>query len=161
MRGVWAIVVLAFLGAESRAFADKVLDRIEVKTTPDKAWAAIGDFCGIKDWHPLVAGCEAEGEGNARMRTLTLKNGAKLVEKEVTWNDLGRSYVYKIVESSLPVENCTASIKVLPIDDARIHILWTSSFKPVGSAAAAQKAVSEIFVAGLKSLKAKLEAGPR
>jgi len=161
MRGFWAMAALAFLGAESGAFAEQVLDRIEIKTTPDRAWAAIGDFCGIKDWHPQVAACEAEGEGAARVRTLTLKDGARLVEKEVTRTDLGRTYVYKIVESSLPVENCTASIKVLPLDGGRIHILWTSSFKPIGSAAAAEKAVSEIFVAGLKSLKAKLEAGPR
>ena len=141
MRGFWAIAALAFLCAASNAFAEQVLDRIAIKTTPDKAWAAIGDFCGIKDWHPDVAACDIQGEGKAQVRTVTLKNGGKLVEKEVNWNDLGRAYAYKIVESPLPVENYTATIRVLPIDSGRVDIIWASAFKPVGPAAAAGKAI--------------------
>jgi Polyketide cyclase / dehydrase and lipid transport. len=46
-----------------------------------KVWAIAGDFCAIKDWHPLVADCKETEEGGTTFRTLTLKNGGTIKEK--------------------------------------------------------------------------------
>jgi hypothetical protein len=151
----WA---LALFGFASGVLADQALDRIAIKSTPDKAWAAIGDFCGIKDWHPDVEACELQHDGKALFRVLSLKNGGKVVELEISRNDRGRAYAYRIAESPWPVENYTATLRVLPMEGGRVDIIWASAFKPIGPAAAAKKKISEIYSAGLKSLKAKLEA---
>lgn len=139
------------------AKADQVMDKIEVETTPDKAWAAIGDFCGIKNWHPSVASCELTGGGVPRVRILILRDGTKVVEKEANWNDRGRAYSYMTVEGPLPITSAMTMIKVLPRERGKLDLLWTSSFKPVGSATEAKQAVAEFLAVGLRSLKAKLE----
>ena len=120
MRKFWTKVSLALALSATNAAAEQVLERIEVKTTPEKAWAAIGDFCGIKDWHPAVASCDLQGEGKTQVRTVILKDGGKIIEKEVNWNDLGRAYSYKIIESPLPVEKYASTLKVLPIDKKKV-----------------------------------------
>jgi hypothetical protein len=151
------LAALFVLASIKGAAADQVMDRVEVKTSPEKAWAEIGDFCGIKNWHPAVVSCELTGEGAPRVRTLTLQGGAKMIEKEMSWNDRGRAYSYTTLEGPLPVTNTTAMIKVLPGDRGKVNLVWTSSFKPIGSSAEAKKALETFYLAGLQSLKAKLE----
>ncbi|WP_036257783.1 SRPBCC family protein [Methylocapsa aurea] len=160
MRGFLA-AALALLCSASGALAEKVMDRIEINATADAVWAAIGDFCGIQNWHPAVASCEVESDGKARIRTVILKDGGKLVEKEINRNNLGRAYSYKGVETPLPVEHYAATIKVLPIGKTKVNVLWMSAFKPIGPGAAAEKSVSDLYVAGLKGLKAKIETPAR
>lgn len=140
------------------AQADQVMNRIEVQASPDAAWAAIGDFCGIKDWHPEVVACELQGDGMPRTRMLTLVDGAKFIEKEMNWNDRGRAYSYMVVEGPMPIMNAMSMIKVLPSEHGSVSLLWTGSFKPVGPAEDAKQILSDFYVAGLRSLKAKLEA---
>lgn len=158
MRKFWMKAGLALAVSAGGAEAEQALVRLDVKTTPDKAWAAIGDFCGIKDWHPAVASCELKSDGKTQIRTLILKDGGKIEEQEVNWNNLGRAYSSKIVESPLPVEKLSSTLKVLPIDKKKIQLLSTSSFKPVGPAAEAEKAVSDYYLSGLKSLRDRLES---
>lgn len=161
MRSLCIKAAAALVASASGAAAEQVMERIEVHATPEEAWAAIGDFCGIKDWHPSVVSCDLQGDGKTKLRTLILRDGAKILEKETSWNDVSRSYSYKILESPLPVESYSATFKVLPMDKTRIYLLWTSSFKPIGPAPEAQKVISEIYAAGLKSLKEKLETSSR
>lgn len=150
-----AAVLLVFSG---NARGEQVMNRVVVQASPDAAWAAIGGFCGIKDWHPEVVSCEVQGEGMPRTRMVTLLDGAQFIEREVNWNDRGRAYSYTIVEGPLPITNAIAMIKVLPSEEGSISLLWTGSFKPVGSPEEAKMILSGFYAAGLESLKAKLEA---
>lgn len=158
MRGYWALGALCFLASASCVLADQVLERIEINTTADKAWAAIGNFCGIKNWHPAVASCELENEITADVRILTMKDGAKFIEQAVFWSNQSRAYSYRNLASPLPVENYTATIRVLPIDRSKVNIIWMSAFKPIGPAATAKSLLSEFYSAGLKTLKTILES---
>ena len=38
--------------------------KINAPALPPKVWAIAGDFCAIKDWHPLVADCKETEEGH-------------------------------------------------------------------------------------------------
>ncbi|SFK46982.1 SRPBCC family protein [Methylocapsa palsarum] len=138
--------------------ANQVLEKVEVRTTPDKAWAAIGDFCGIKEWHPAVASCELKQDGKARERILTGVDGGMTVEREMTRSDAAHAYSYRGLESLFPVEHYVSTIRVLPMDHGRVNILWVGAFKPVGPASDAEKAISANYLAGLQELKSKLEA---
>ena len=113
MRGVMlaGAAVLALV-ASVPAQAAEVSKVIEAKGTVDKAWAALGDFCGIKDWHPAIANCVLSEKDGAKIRTLTTKDGGVLVEKMTQWDDAGHSYGYAILESPLPVANYISTIAV-------------------------------------------------
>lgn len=157
MPKAWLTAALIFF-APAGASANQVMEKIEVKTTPEKAWTAIGDFCAIRDWHPSVASCDLNADGKALVRTLTSKDGATSVEQELKRSDAARAYSYRILETKLPVEKYVSTIRVLPMGRGGVSILWVGAFKPVGSAAEAEKAVAAEYLAGLKGLKAKLEA---
>jgi len=139
------------------ASAIEVMNKVEVKTTPDKAWAAIGAFCDVKNWHPALASCEISKKGDATFRMLTTKDGAKIFEQELSRDDKAHSYSYAIIESPLPVTNYKATIKVDPGTGGNVAIVWVASFDPKGPEADAKKVIGGIFAAGLDSLKAQLD----
>ena len=150
-------LVLAALACGS-AQAEKNSNRVEGQGTRAQAWALLGDFCGIKTWHPAIASCELSQKDGARIRTLTTKDGGKFVEKLVKWDDTDTSYTYQILESPLPIENYVSTIKVEDDDEpGKVAITWSSTFDPKGvTPQVARKAVADIYLAGLLALKAKL-----
>jgi hypothetical protein len=134
--------------------AAEVAEKVEVKATPAAAVALIGDFCGIKNWHPVIVGCEMKMEGGANVRTLTAKDGAKFVEKEVASD--ATSYTYTILTSPLPLKDYKSTIGVSGSGDTAT-ITWTGSFTPDAPDNGVEKVVSSIYSAGLTGLKTKLE----
>jgi hypothetical protein len=152
-----AFVSLAMLviGCGS-AQAIEVKKHISAPGQPAKIWAIAGDFCSIKNWHPLVTDCQETKEGDANIRTLTLKDGGKIKEKLLESDDT--SYSYEIVESPLPVKNYKAKLSVEPDDRASDHttIAWEATFDANGASDdAAKKTISDVFFAGLKGIKQK------
>ena len=78
------LALLAAFGlviSTTSAYALDVKRRTEVPGEPQTIWSFAGDFCAIKDWHPLVADCQETKEGDVTFRTLTLKDGGKIKEK--------------------------------------------------------------------------------
>jgi len=141
----------------SPAFAVEVKRSVDVSVAPDAAWKAIGDFCGIGNWHPAVAKCEISRKGDATFRTLTLKGGGEILEKQTARDESGRSYSYTIETSPLPVANYGATLSVAP-NGAGSTILWAAYFDAKGeSDAKAGEVMSGIFDAGLGALKASFK----
>lgn len=153
-----AAAALTLLGA-GQALAAENSNRVEAKATVEQAWAKIGDFCGIKDWHPAIADCQLSEQDGAKIRTLTAKDGAKFVEKLVKWDDAGTAYTYEILESPLPVEKYVSTLKVEGDDEpGKVAIIWSSTFEPKGvSETEARKIVADVYVAGLVALKSSLK----
>ena len=58
-----AVVTVVWLGLEaaSAAPATSLARSIDVDAPPAAVWALIGPFCGIKDWHPVIATCTDDG----------------------------------------------------------------------------------------------------
>jgi hypothetical protein len=54
---VFAVMAAMMLGTGS-ACAIEVSKKINAPAVLPKVWAIAGDFCAIKDWHPLVADCQ-------------------------------------------------------------------------------------------------------
>jgi hypothetical protein len=140
------------------ASAAKNSNRVEANASPDAAWAAVGDFCGVKNWHPAIADCTLSRENGAEIRTLTTKDGGKFVEKLVKWDDKNHSYTYEILESPLPVTRYVSTFKVEEDDEpGKVAIIWSAEFEPKGATEREARAkVGEIYVAGLLGLKSKL-----
>jgi hypothetical protein len=153
----FALFGLTALVFASPAFAVDVKRSVDVTATPDAAWKAIGDFCGIGNWHPAVAKCEISSKGGATFRTLTLKGGGEILEKQTARDESGRSYSYTIESSPLPVANYGATLSVAP-HGAGSTVLWTAHFDAKGeSDAKAGEIIGGIFDAGLGALKASFK----
>jgi hypothetical protein len=120
-------------------------------------WSTISEFCSIKDWHPAIADCKESKEGDATFRVLTLKDNGGTIKEKLTGSD-DTSYSYEIVESPLPVKNYSAKLWVEPDDrdPGRTVIHWDATFDANSkSDDEAKKVISDIFLAGLKSIKQK------
>lgn len=154
---IGALTIAALVAGE--ASAAKNSNRVEGVATLDQAWALIGDFCGIKNWHPAVTKCEETEKDGAKIRTLTTKDGSTFVEKLVKWDDKDHSYTYEALESPLPVTNYVSTLKLEEDDEpGKVAITWSSTFEPKGvPERAAKKAVADIYLAGLLALKAKMK----
>lgn len=151
MRGkVLAVAGFATLLA-TPAFAVDSSKSATIDADAEKVWRVIGDFCGIEDWHPAVEKCEIDKK-NPTMRTLTLKGGGSIVEKQTARDDKKMSYSYAIVESPLPVVNYKSTIKVAKSGQGS-KVTWTGSYKAKGaSAAEAKKVIDGIYDAGLEGI---------
>ena len=147
------IAFAALLLGSASASAVTVKKRTEAPGLPPQIWEKAGAFCAIKNWHPLVADCTEEKEGDVTYRTLTLKDGGKIKEKLTAMDDL--SYSYEILESPLPVQNYKAKLW-FEVDDEpdRSVLFWQADFDPKGASENdAKKLISDIFAAGLKGIK--------
>jgi Polyketide cyclase / dehydrase and lipid transport len=92
MRGLLAAGLVAAVAAPAMAL--DAAKQVEVAASPAEAWAAIGDFCGIGNWHPAVAGCVLSEQDGAKLRTLSLNGGGTIVEKLTAFDDGQMRYSY-------------------------------------------------------------------
>ena len=136
------------------AWALEAKKQIAVDATPAQAWAAIGEFCAIGDWHPAVEKCELSEKDGKVLRTLSLKGGGTIVEELVGRDEADMSYTYKILESPLPVANYQSTIEVE--DEGGTTIEWAGTFDAKGAPDAEAVGVIEgIYQGGLEALAAK------
>jgi hypothetical protein len=153
-RIILAVAFAAVIGAP--AYAIDVKEHQQVAGTPDAAWAAIGDFCGIATWHPAIAKCELLKQGNATLRTLSLNGGGTIVEKLLTWDDAHHKYSYSIVSGPLPVTKYRSTISVKAGKKGTV-IDWVGRFDAKGASDdQAKQAVDGVYTGGLTALAKKL-----
>ena len=125
------VTTLAMFAGAGGALALDAKVAKDTPATPEAAWAAIGDFCGIGQWHPVVEKCEISGKDGAIFRTLYLKGGGKILEKQVAFDKAKMTYTYTIEESPLPVANYKSTLRVLPKDKGST-IEWSGTFDAKG-----------------------------
>ncbi len=125
-------------------------------TAPAEAsWAAVGDFCAISTWHPAVEKCVMSEKDGTTFRTLTLKGGGTILEKQLTFDKAKMSYSYTIEESPLPVANYKSTLRVVPKDKGST-IEWSGTFDAKGAPDAdAVKVITGIYDAGVSALAGK------
>jgi uncharacterized protein YndB with AHSA1/START domain len=139
------------------AFALTAEKTVDIKAPPAKVWAEIGDFCGIAQWHPAIAGCTLSKKGRATLRTLALKGGGTIVERQVSRHEKAMEYTYAIVQSPLPVAQYRSTIKVTPNGDGST-VTWSGTFVAKGADdAKATAAIQGIYDSGLAALTEKVQ----
>lgn len=153
----------------------KVIREVVVKATPAKAWAVVKDFGAIHKWHPAVAESKTETKADEAgvellHRTLTLKDGGTLLEKQTISADEDMKLEYRIVEGVLPVSGYRSNMQVKAGPGAgESTIVWTGRFynkandvhpKPGEDNETAVKAVEGVYDTGLPALKAYIESLP-
>jgi len=154
---LFCVAFAALVVTSGSAYAIDVNKKIAAPGQMMVLWSTISEFCSIKDWHPAIADCKESKEGDATFRVLTLKDNGGTIKEKLTGSD-DTSYSYEIVESPLPVKNYSAKLWVEPDDrdPGRTVIHWDATFDANGkSDDEAKKIISDIFSAGLKSIKQK------
>lgn len=148
-----AVIGLSLFFAAFSAHAVESLVRKSSTQSVDAVWRKIGDFCGISAWEPAIAKCELSTDKKQR-RTLTLKDGATLIEELKRWNDASHSYTYRIVSSPLPVANYESTIQVTSSKvGAGSVITWRGKYVAKGANDVdAKKIIDGIYESGLTTL---------
>jgi hypothetical protein len=133
-----------------------VVERVDLKSEPDKVWALIGEFGAY--WHPLIADIKLIGTGVGALRVSETTDGKQMIERLDAIDDSGRSYRYSNV-SGLPVSNYTGLLAVKP-HGAGSSVEWRAQYLANGQPDVIVSAIiSTLFKSGLNSLKPRFGAG--
>ena len=126
-----------------------------LNTTANNAWETISNFNGLCKFIPAVIKSETEGTGVGAVRTLTLENGAVIIEKlERLEETAARTLSYSIVASPLPVDSYLATMQVLDFGGNQCKLIWSSRFEPKGTTEEeAQGVIEGIYSMGFEGLK--------
>ena len=143
--------------AMSPACALEVSKSAVIDAPAETVWKTISEFCSIGQWHPAIEKCEPGKKDGKEMRTLSLKGGGTIVEERTADSEKGMTYSYKILESPLPVEGYTSTIKVAK-DGKGSKVTWMGMFKAKGAPdAKAEEVIAGIYGAGFKGIADKVK----
>lgn len=169
--GCAAILAAAVPAARSGAAVNQAEETIEIDAAPEAVWAALASFHDMSWLSPVAKTEGAGGNSSDATRRLHLKDGATVDEALVAYDAAAMSYSYRITSVNvavLPVTDYASTIAVEPAAGGRSRVTWRGTFKrgepndnppPSLDDAAAIKAVSGLYRAGLDGLKAKVEPG--
>ena len=138
------------------AFAIDLSESVDVAASPADVWAAIGDWCSIASWHPVIAECEAYEEDGKTMRKLTTGDGGEIIEEQTGMDGDAMSFSYAIIESPLPIADYASTMAVTENGDGAT-VTWSSSYSANGvSDDEALELMTGVYRAGLDELKGQL-----
>lgn len=128
----------------------EVKQSVRLPAPVTEVWKKIGGFNALPDWHPMVQKSELAKGGQERK--LTLPGGATIVEKLESKDDTSYRYSYSITDSPLPVADYHSTIEVHQEGNQSV-VEWMGRFEPKGTSAEdAQKAIQDIYRAGMDNL---------
>lgn len=147
-----ALTIFVLMATASSAVALEARVSKDVASPAAEIWASVGDFCGIANWHPAVATCELSTKDGSTFRSLTLKDGARLLEKQTAYDAANMTLSYTIEEGPLPVANYKSTLKVVARDKGAT-LDWSGTFEAKGAPDAdVVKTITGIYAAGIDSL---------
>lgn len=84
----------------------------------EKIWGVLADWKQVGDWFPGIASCEVEGD----VRTLTLENGAKIVERVTTVDQGLRRLEYEVTGGDVKVDAHRATMDVIDVGGTTVVV---------------------------------------
>jgi hypothetical protein len=112
------------------------MERIEVSrsariSAPAKLlWGTIGDFGSITSYFPSVVRCTLEGSGVGARRHLVTDIGGTTSSELIELDDTRMIMGYRVLSSTVSIENYTSHMSVRPLDDHHCEVTYTSCFEP-------------------------------
>jgi uncharacterized protein YndB with AHSA1/START domain len=135
----------------------KVSKTIHIAADPATVWTMLGRFDGLEAWMPPITRCEGTGSGPGATRTLTMGDGATVIEELVSVDDGARRYSYKIVEAPLPIKNYLSTLSVTG-EGSGSGVTWACEFEVDGAPEAEIEAMmSGLYEGSLQNAKTLLE----
>lgn len=125
---------------------------VDVAATPDAAWALAGDPARVGEWFPPVVACRLDGD----LRTVTMGNGAVVVERIVEHDDVRRSYSYSVERGIPGLVRHRATISVTPAPGGS-RVTWSQNAVSEQEGYDAEARLSGVMTEGLERLRDVLE----
>ena len=121
-------------------------------------WAVVREFGKLDEWLPPIVGCETDGEGIGAVRTLTLGDGAVVVERLEAHDDAARTLTYSMVDAGpMPLVDYVSTIEVSANPDGTSTMSWTGSFGVSGAdEEETVGAIEGLYQTGLDAVAEKL-----
>jgi NADPH2:quinone reductase len=126
----------------------------------DRVWAVLRDFNSHDRWHPAVARSRMEndldGDVVGAVRRLRLADGGELREQLLRHSDRECTYTYCILDSSLPLFDYVATVRLKPVTDGNQTFWdWRSQFRaPDDRAAEMENLVGrQVYEAGFTGMR--------
>ena len=102
--------------------------------TADKVWAIVREFGRLDEWLPPIETCVADREGIGALRTLTLADGAVIVERLEAHDDDARTLTYSMADAGpMPLVDYVSTITVSKNPDGTATMRWSGSFGVSGA----------------------------
>ncbi|MGZ9739475.1 SRPBCC family protein [Pseudomonas azerbaijanorientalis] len=129
---------------------------IDIPASAEQVWQLIGGFNSLPDWLPFIPRSELSDGG--RVRSLQTADGAVVIERLQTFDNMGRTYSYSIEQAPFPATEYLATIKVEAQGDGA-RVTWSGRFEPVGVSNEEVEALfTGIYQGGLEALRANYPA---
>jgi hypothetical protein len=128
------------------------VESIQLSTSPDKVWAAIGGFGTA--WQPLIASINTVGTGVGQLRTIETIDGKRIIERLEAMDNAQRSYRYSMV-SGIQATDYTGTLSVTPKGTGS-SVQWQVQYWADGQPDILVKTVvTTLLKTSLESLKAR------
>ena len=139
----------------------EVSHRREIGASADQVWALIADFGAIDRYSPMVERCRVEGpDGVGQRRVLSLSNGTITISRLEAIDHAARTLTYRILETKLPLDDYTSTMRVEPRGGTACEVIWTSRFLPKDATLEeATRFLDEGLLGSLRDLHAAFEGG--
>lgn len=128
----------------------EIRSHVLIDVPADTVWKVVGDAPNIADWMPSMTA----SSGDARRRTVTLADGAVLIEDIVTLDPERRRLQYRVIGGDLPITEHLGTVDVLEVAPDRAIVVYSTELDSAEIAAAFDGAIA----GGLAHLKSVLEA---
>jgi carbon monoxide dehydrogenase subunit G len=100
----------------------------DIDAPVEKVWRLVGNFSGIRHWHPAVDECTASGDGVGATRTVRI--GAQTVVERLEILDQSEylfGYVLERSDPPGPLVGLRGTIKLTTLVSGKTHLDWTAS----------------------------------
>ena len=126
----------------------------------ERVWAVLRDFNSHHQWHPAVASSQMEndldGDVVGGVRRFSLVDGAEMREQLLHHSDRDYTITYSILDSSLPLLDYVATVRLKPVTDGNQTFWhWHSQFRaPAERASELEEIVGQqVYEAGITGMR--------
>lgn len=168
MKNLLRIALAGFAALSFTAHAEGKLNSfytVNIDVPASTAWDAVKDFNGLHKWHHMFSGADIKSGTNnvvGAIRTLTLQDGPSFDEELLEWNDLERTFTYRVIDPApLPIKSYVSTMQVMQLSPGVSTVIWRSAYENGSNGEVPDDEVIALlngaYKMGLDSLKIDLE----
>jgi hypothetical protein len=99
-----------------------------INAPAEAVWATIADFGSAATYFPSIVECVHVGSGIGSRRHLRTDDGGTTISELIELDDDAMAMGYRVVESSVPIEDYTSRLVVRPVADG-CEVTYSSRFQ--------------------------------
>ena len=138
---------------------------INIDAPASTIWDIVKDYDGLNTWHPVFSNDVIKSGTNNQVgavRTLTIKDGPSFDEVLTVWDEMGRTFTYRVIDPNpLPILNYSSTMTVMQLEPGVSNVTWVSTYENNSGGEMPDDELiaflNGVYQAGLAEVKANLE----